>query len=69
MSKIQELIKMSQEAEASIALDDVVHDLKSKEASEINNGGAKEQVRYIIEQLGEEHGIKRVMDEIKSPSY
>ncbi|MBE3144540.1 MAG: hypothetical protein IMZ61_11545 [Planctomycetes bacterium] len=33
-------------------LDELVHDLKSKEASSINNGGIQEQITYIIEQLG-----------------
>ena len=33
-------------------LDELVDDLKSQEASSINNGGIQEQIAYIIEQLG-----------------
>jgi hypothetical protein len=33
-------------------LDELVDDLKSQEASAINNGGIKGQIAYIIEQLG-----------------
>jgi hypothetical protein len=60
MSKVQDLITKCQETEASITLDDIVHDMKSAEASDINNGGAKAQVEYIIESLGEEAGIKKI---------
>ena len=31
------------------ALDEIVHDLKSREASGINNGGLRDQVEYILE--------------------
>jgi hypothetical protein len=41
-------------------LDDVVHDIKSEEASSINNGGPDGQVRYLVEQLGEEEALKQV---------
>jgi hypothetical protein len=34
------------------ALDDLVHDLKSKEAAEINNGGIAAQLDYLLESLG-----------------
>jgi hypothetical protein len=60
MSKIQNLITRAQQTEGSIQLDDVVHDLKSSEASDINNQGAKAQIEYIVEALGEEEGIKRI---------
>ena len=45
-------------------LDDIVHDLKSQEASDINNGGAKAQIDYIIQVYGEETGIKIIEDAI-----
>jgi len=35
-------------------LDEHVHELKSKEASDINNAGMVEQVLYLLEQGGEE---------------
>lgn len=33
-------------------LDELVHDLKSSEASDINNGGLEAQVEYIYETMG-----------------
>jgi len=33
-------------------LDELVHDLKSKEASSINIGGIQKQIAHIIEQIG-----------------
>jgi len=61
---IKDLITRCQETEASIALDDIVHDLKSQEASDINNGGAKAQIDYIIQVYGEEAGIKKIKEAI-----
>jgi len=43
----------------SEGLDGLVHDLKSSEASGINNGGVRGQVEYIIEKLGD-GGYKRI---------
>lgn len=34
--------------------DDHIHELKSKEASAINNAGPEEQLKYLIEQCGED---------------
>jgi len=39
----KELEKLSEEE-----LDEMVHDLKSKEAAEINNGGKDAQINYIL---------------------
>lgn len=50
----------------SIRLDDLVHELKSKEASAINNGGVYEQVSYILEQQGEE-GIRTLENFLAGP--
>jgi hypothetical protein len=58
MNAVEELIKEAQSIEASIILDDIVHDLKSQEASAINNGGVASQVDYIIEQYGKEKGLE-----------
>jgi hypothetical protein len=41
-------------------LDELVHELKSKEASSINNGGIQEQIKYIVEQLGPTEAMKAV---------
>lgn len=47
---MKELISQIQKrTEMQIALDDLVHDTKSQEASEINNGGPESQVQYLLE--------------------
>lgn len=33
--------------ELSVALDEVVHDLKAEEAAKINNGGLESQLAYL----------------------
>jgi hypothetical protein len=58
--KVQVLIKKAQEIEGSIALDDIVHDLKAAEASSINNDGARAQIEYILEQYGPEKGLAKI---------
>jgi len=49
--KVMELAAEVMECERQ-ALDDLVHDLKSKEASTINNCGVEVQVKYLIKRLG-----------------
>lgn len=47
-------------------LDELVHDLASKEASDVNNRGAEGQVEYITKHMGDEGGkaeIKRIIEE------
>jgi hypothetical protein len=39
-------------------LDDVVHDVASEIASDINNGGLSSQIEYLVAQLGEEETEK-----------
>ena len=56
---VQELIKKI-EGIGDGLLDDIVHDLKSSEASVINNEGARAQVDYIIETLGPEQGVAEI---------
>jgi len=41
-------------------LDDLVHELKSAEATSINNGGINEQATYIIEQLGPTKAMEEI---------
>lgn len=54
----QQLIKRAQLADGCWAsLDDIVHDLKDAEASNLNNEGAEAQINYIIEQYGEEKAL------------
>lgn len=45
-------------------LDDIILDIKTSEASELNNQGVKEQVRFILESLGEEEGLKSIRQAI-----
>lgn len=37
-------------------LDEIVHDFKSEEAAEINNGGLRSQAGYILEACGSLEG-------------
>ena len=41
-------------------LDDLVHDLASNPASDINNGGMESQIRFILEEMGEEAGCEAI---------
>jgi hypothetical protein len=41
-------------------LDDLVHELKSNEAAEINNSGLQTQLRYILEQLGPQEAANQI---------
>ncbi len=42
------------------SLDELVHELKSQEASGINNGGRGEQVAYLLEVLGEQELLRQL---------
>ncbi len=44
-------------------LDELVHELASGVAADINNGGLEEQARYLVERLGTEHA-ERQLDEL-----
>jgi hypothetical protein len=58
-AKKDELIKAVID-QGETCLDSVVHDLKSMEGSAINNSGAGSQVDFIIEQCGEEVGLRMI---------
>ena len=52
--------------EASIALDDLVHDTASQIASEINNGGTEAQLQYLLDNgWTEEHIRTQVLENAK----
>lgn len=51
---MEELIREISLRHNSEDLDDHVHELKSKEASAINNAGIEEQVKYLVQEGGEE---------------
>jgi hypothetical protein len=42
-------------------LDDLIHSIKSQEASKLSNGGPEAQVKYIIEQLGLESATEELL--------
>lgn len=44
-------------------LDEMVHDLKGREAAEINNGGLASQMAYLVKRLGA-RGASDALDEI-----
>ena len=44
-------------ANATEALDDIVHDIKSEEASQINNQGPDEQISYILESMKDRKSV------------
>jgi hypothetical protein len=51
-------------------LDDIVHSLKSAEASAINNLGLVEQIAYVVESLGPEEAKKafdEIIEQVKRP--
>lgn len=47
---------------------DVVHDLHSKPASQINNNGLGAQIRYLLDQLGETE-TEQVIREAAQPQH
>ena len=46
-------------------LDDIVHDLKSREASDINNSGIDAQILYMVASIGINHVIEEIEDVLK----
>ena len=63
---VQELIEKANQLKLydpkSYFLDNIVYDLKSSEASAINNEGVRAQVDYIIERLGPEQGVAKIKE-------
>jgi len=46
-------------------LDEMVHELASSVAADINNGGLEEQVKYLVEGLGAQHTERQIDELIK----
>jgi hypothetical protein len=46
-------------------LDELVHELASSIAADINNGGLEDQVRYLVEGLGAEHAERQIAELIE----
>lgn len=56
-----QLIAAAQAADIDpIELDELVHDLVSRKASRINNGGLDSQIRYITDQLGDDQARRQL---------
>lgn len=59
---IEALVKEADEkGTIELALDDIVQDICSRMASDVNNGGIREQITFIITQLGPD-GVKEVSE-------
>jgi hypothetical protein len=58
-------LKDKAQAIGSQCLDELVHELKSLEASAINNGGAHEQISYIVESMGQKETIAKLEEILK----
>lgn len=43
-------------------LDELVHELKAREAADVNNSGLEKQIGYIIEILGPTQAMARIDD-------
>ena len=63
-NKKNELIKAVID-QGETCLDDVIHDLKSMEASAINNSGAAGQIDFIITQYGDEVGLRMIEEALQ----
>lgn len=50
---------------AQADMDELVHDLKSYEASDINEGGFEDQISYVIESMGAK-GAEKAIKELES---
>ena len=62
--KLRDLIAKIND-EGQDALDELVHDLKAGEASDINNSGIEGQVAYLLKALGEKD-TERELEKIAS---
>lgn len=67
IKKLLDLIEQSepQRGEFDELLDELVHNLVSREASDINNGGHESQVRYLVEALGAERAEAEIATAIE----
>jgi hypothetical protein len=65
IATLNEFKKKAKELVKEADLDELVHELKASEASEINNGGLDKQLEYVFNQLG----AKDAMLEVESLSH
>jgi hypothetical protein len=45
------------------ALDEFVHEVKSREATDVNNGGVDEQVGFLLDTIVDVSGLVRMLSE------
>ena len=64
LARIFDLVSLAT-AKGEGCLDELVHDLKTQEASNINNSGVQDQVTYIIESNGLENAIIQIERALK----
>lgn len=63
---VEEIVEILQRREVDYTdLDEAVHDIYSKQASDINNGGMEAQVRAILRHLGTRGGIETLNNVIQ----
>ena len=43
-------------------LDDAVHEIASQIGSAVNNGGVDEQIRFLVENMGEDMAAKQIRE-------
>jgi hypothetical protein len=60
---LSELIAWAEDRVSDLDLDDLVHDAASKHASDTNNGGVAEQVRYLAGEVGVESARAMIEEE------
>lgn len=46
-------------------LDDIIHELRSEEASGLNNSGIEDQLQYLVETLGFKETVRLIREESK----
>jgi hypothetical protein len=46
-------------------MDELVHDVASKEGSDVNNGGLSEQLEWLWNELGAEHARTTIIEHVK----
>lgn len=65
MGKGPSSVVFAKHPEVNIALDDLVHDIKGREASNINNSGVRAQLVYLKLNLTEAEILKAVNESIE----
>ena len=60
---VQRLVQAATAYLISDDLDEEVHEAKSEEAADINNGGLESQVRYLVSRFGEK-GAREIVERV-----